>query len=270
MFLMEVKKQKINWQTEISPTLRFSLEKQIISSKIASSYLFYGPGGKNELARELAKIILCQGDVKPCKGQCCQIFELGIHPDFIIIEKEADATQIKIERIREVIRRISLKSTGRRIVLLKNAELLSIDAANALLKTLEEPPAETTFILTASDIKQVIPTIISRCQGYYLEEKKESKKCDREKEIKDFLCGDLVRRFQFAEEVSKIKDGAPSVLNGIERFLRREMFKERNLSERKRLAFEIKKVTAFRLLLKRNISARLILEDLSLRLKRRK
>lgn len=224
------------------------------------AYLFYGPGKKMKQALQFARIILSSSEKK-----------LSSEADFIILEKEEEATQIKIERVRAMIRRVSLRSQGKRVILIKKAELLSLEAANALLKILEEPPQGTIFILTASNIKQVIPTIVSRCQGYYLaDEQPKIKILGREKEIKDFLAGDLVARFKFAEEISKIKGQAVLILNGLARFLRRKMIEETDLLIKKRLALEIKQVLNARLLLKRNISARLILEDLSLRLKRRK
>lgn len=236
------------------------IQTHLKKNKLDHAYLFYGPGKKIRKALQFARIILA-----------CREKKLSLKSDFIMLEKEEEATQIKIERIREMIKRVSLRSQGKRVILLKKAELLSLEAANALLKILEEPPPGTIFILTASNIKQVIPTIVSRCQGYYLaDDKPKIKILGREKRIKDFLAGDLVARFKFAEEVAKIKGQAVLILNGLARFLRSKMMEKSDLSIKKRLAREIRQVLKSRLLLKRNISARLILEDLSLRLKRRK
>ena len=259
------------------------LLNQIKGNKLASGYLLYGPGEKDKTATIFAKILLCQGNKKPCRGECCQMFNKGIQSDFIIVEREKGDTKIKIERVREIRRNVSMRAAGRRVVLIRKAELLSIDAANALLKTLEEPSSNTVFILTTSNIKEVIPTIVSRCQGLYLDKKTniyphtfaESHTCKgvevyrnhgRGKKVKEFLKGDLISRFLQAKQVGEKKGEGLKFLNSLERVLRSKMLAETNDIRRKRIAREILNVTQYRLLLKRNISARLILEDLSLRL----
>ncbi|TSC91134.1 MAG: DNA polymerase III subunit delta' [Candidatus Berkelbacteria bacterium Licking1014_96] len=127
------------------------IKSHLEKNKLNHAYLLYGPGRKIKTAFEFARTILGQ--------------KLCHHPDFIILQKEEGATQIKIESVREVRRRVSLRSSGKRVVMIKKAELLSLDAANALLKTLEEPPMDTIFILTTANIREIIPTIISRCQN---------------------------------------------------------------------------------------------------------
>jgi hypothetical protein len=92
----------------------------------------------------------------------------------------------------------------------------------------------------------------------------------RVKRVKEFLKGDLISRFLQAKQVGEKKGEGNKFLNGLERVLRSKMLAETNNIRRKKIAREILNATQCRLLLKRNISARLILEDLSLRLKKHK
>jgi len=232
------------------------IKNQIKRNRLSAAYLFYGSGRRNLVAKYLAKKII--------KEDKSDFFDL------IIIKKEKDKTRILIEQIRELKRRLSLKSFSRRVVIIKRAELLSEDAANAFLKTLEESPLKTIFILTAFNIKQVLSTIISRCQNFYLPEEPPKINHEREKAVKDFLGADLVRRFEIAREIAEVKNKGEKIISDLERFLRDEMIEDPDFKEKKRIAQEIKNITGYRLLLKKNVSVRLILEDLSLRLKRRK
>lgn len=268
---MSTMKNKIFDISDTSSRAMDILLNQIKGNKLASGYLLYGPGEKDKTATIFAKILLCQGNKKPCHGECCQMFNKGIQSDFIIIKREKGDTKIKIERIREIRRNVSMRAAGRRVVLIRKAELLSLDAANALLKTLEEPSSNTIFILTTSNIKEVIPTIISRCQELYLGKKTNIyRNHGRVKRVKEFLKGDLISRFLQAKQVGEKKGEGNKFLNGLERVLRSKMLAETNNIRRKKIAREILNATQYRLLLKRNISARLILEDLSLRLKKHK
>ena len=154
--------------------------------------------------------------------------------------------------------------------MIKKAELLSLDAANALLKTLEEPPVETIFILTTTNIREIIPTIISRCQNIYFPETgAKLSNSGRGKWVKDFLAADLIRRFQLVKGMAEIKGDPAKIISYLQGYLRDEMLRETEIKKRKRIAREIRGVSASRLLLKRNVSAKLILEDLSLRLGKR-
>lgn len=153
------------------------------------------PGtGEIAFARHLARALLCeqpQADRQPC-GVCpaCQWLAHGNHPDFrsVCPEALADAPpgaepegngdkktktpskEIRIEQIRELLDFANLGShrQGRRVVLLYPAEALNPHAANALLKTLEEPPADVVFILVTTQIDRLLPTILSRCQRIVL------------------------------------------------------------------------------------------------------
>jgi DNA polymerase III subunit delta' len=117
--------------------------------------------------------LLCQtpNDFKRC-GEChsCQLNNAGNHPDWLTIELPAGKSAIGIEPIREIIERLNYYPTigTTRIVWIKTAELLTAAAANALLKTLEEPPENCWFFLTCETVSRLPATLISRCQQFFL------------------------------------------------------------------------------------------------------
>jgi DNA polymerase III subunit delta' len=134
------------------------------------AYLFEGPDGvgKHLVATRLAMAANCvQGS--PC-GKCktCLQIEKGHHPDVIALTPDAkDATAtIKADAVREVVRKIGYHryDAKRRVVIIDPAEAMQATAANSLLKTLEEPPDGTGFILIANHARALLPTIVSRCQ----------------------------------------------------------------------------------------------------------
>lgn len=140
--------------------------------RISHAYMFQGPSGvgKRMGARACAAFLLCRGgaDRDDSCGQCpsCRKMASGNHPDFLVIEP--DGVQIKIDQIRALKKELSYPPVegGCRVVVLADIHLTMIRAevANSLLKTLEEPPAQTVFILTAVEAAGILPTIISRCQ----------------------------------------------------------------------------------------------------------
>lgn len=94
------------------------------------------------------------------------VTELNRHPFFIKLQKASDKQEIPIDSVRSLLKNITLKTVGtaqiRRVVVIEEANLLSEEAQNALLKTLEEPASDTVFILTVPSVKSVLPTIASR------------------------------------------------------------------------------------------------------------
>ena len=134
---------------------------------IAHSYLFLGIEGigKTLFAREFAKALLCEEQQeKPCaKCKSCQAFAENNHPDFMQIQPEGKA--IKIEQIRYMQEKIAEKpiQSSRKIYILKDADAMTKEAQNSLLKTLEEPPAYAIIILIASNESKLLNTIKSRC-----------------------------------------------------------------------------------------------------------
>jgi len=163
------------WQGELWQRLTAERER------LPHALLLHGPAGigKRALALELARWLLCPTPTPAggC-GDCpsCQWFAQGGHPDFRLIEpaSEAEAAEegkkggrrISVDQVREVVEFLTLSAHqgGWRAVVLQPAEALGLAAANALLKTLEEPPARTIFLLVSHQPRRLLPTILSRCR----------------------------------------------------------------------------------------------------------
>ncbi len=167
-------------------TIANSLE----SGRLASSYLFYGPKGvgKARTALALAKAINCKESRTDSCDKCpsCKRMDNGNYPDLRMIiptppgvnledvewtpKKErpdfGQKGKISIDTIRSLRREISLKpyEGERRVIIILDADCMTVEASNAFLKALEEPPPDTVFILTTSKINSLLPTILSRCQ----------------------------------------------------------------------------------------------------------
>ena len=140
-------------------------------ARVPHALLLRGPGGvgKRGFARRLARALLCRSlSEEGACGACrpCRLSFAETHPDLHVIESEEDRKLIGIDRIRAVNERVALTASGgaRKAVVIAPAEAMSPPAANTLLKTLEEPPGDTVFILV-SDRSSLLPaTIRSRCQ----------------------------------------------------------------------------------------------------------
>lgn len=144
------------------------------TDRLAHAYLFVGPEGvgKASVARALAAALNCArpGEGWDACGDCpsCRRMAAGTHADFLVIAPTSESRhpQIKIEQIRE-FRRLTAYPPyegGWRVALIKPAEAMNPAAANALLKTLEEPPERHLMILAAGSETDLYPTIVSRCQ----------------------------------------------------------------------------------------------------------
>jgi DNA polymerase-3 subunit delta' len=144
--------------------------------QLGHAYLFHGADGigKRQVAIRLAQTILCEQNVDEaqtdsCGGcrECLQV-EARTHPDFLLIEPDPEQAtpQIKIEQIRELESQVVYRPliAARKVFIVDEADRLTIGAANALLKTLEEPPTHALFLLVTSRIDALPATIRSRCQ----------------------------------------------------------------------------------------------------------
>lgn len=146
------------------------LRSSIVRGRLAHAYLFSGPtgSGKKETAKTLAKILNCELKGADSCGLCssCKKIENNSHPDVRWILPGGDSDSIKIEDIRNLQREISMKPyEGRyKVYTIIDADTMTEEAANCLLKTLEEPPGDALLILTSSNIKMLLSTIVSRCQ----------------------------------------------------------------------------------------------------------
>ncbi|MDP1604502.1 MAG: DNA polymerase III subunit [Legionella sp.] len=120
-------------------------------------------------ATQMAAALLCKQTITPCGAcQSCQLISIGEHPDLNYIIPEKSGSVIKIEQVRllQNIIYTSAQLSDVRVVIIEPAEKMNSSASNALLKILEEPPANTYFILIAEQISTIPPTIISRCQQW--------------------------------------------------------------------------------------------------------
>lgn len=141
--------------------------------KTSHAYLFQGAAGvgKKMTARAFAAFLNCGAEERrdSC-GKCpaCRKMASGNHPDFLEITPGQGKAQISIDQIRELKKSLSYPpvETGYRVVMLPDIHTTMIrkEVANSLLKTLEEPPVKTVFVLTAVEAAGILPTIVSRCQ----------------------------------------------------------------------------------------------------------
>ena len=142
------------------------LKRDLKRGEGVHAYLFCGPKGvgKRTLAALTGQGFLCKGTDRPC-GQCPECIRVlsGSHPDVTILQSEKS---IGVDAIRELLHAVSEHTYegGKRIVRIENAERMTPQAQNSLLKTLEEPNEETVFLLTCDDATKLLPTIISRCR----------------------------------------------------------------------------------------------------------
>lgn len=139
--------------------------------RVPHAYLFTGPGGvgKATAALALAAAMNCERAPGEGCGECaaCERIGRGLHPDVITLERQGASQTVPIETIRkQVIPVLGLPphEARARFFLFEEATALLDPAANALLKTLEEPPARTHFVLCTSSVGELLPTIRSRCQ----------------------------------------------------------------------------------------------------------
>ena len=159
------------------------LKGSIAEERVSHAYLFTGPPnvGKGTLALNLARALNCLGEDKPCNEcEACRKIIAGIHPDVRMVdlhyqallrdETPAEQKELRINTIRSITQEAGLKPfEGRRkVFIIQDAERLTTKAANSLLKTLEEPPPHVILLLTASDTRLLLPTIVSRCQVFVL------------------------------------------------------------------------------------------------------
>ncbi|MFN3233935.1 MAG: DNA polymerase III subunit delta' [Gammaproteobacteria bacterium] len=124
--------------------------------------------GKKQFAENISAILCCEAPTdQPC-GQChgCRLFQTNNHPDVLCVDVEEKSRAIKIDQVRELGEFIQKTphTAQYKIVMLFQAEKMNIAAANALLKSLEEPAPNTLIILVSSQVGRLLPTLLSRCQ----------------------------------------------------------------------------------------------------------
>ncbi len=147
------------------------LKEQIAHSTFRHAYLFCGPDGvgRRTLALRLAQAINCPQPTspgEPCRTcRTCRQIEAMQHPDLSLVRAEETGGTLKVDQVRQLLHSLSLSpyAAQYRVALLLHFEQAHNSAANALLKTLEEPPSNVIILLTADSPESLLPTIVSRC-----------------------------------------------------------------------------------------------------------
>ena len=163
-----------------------TLKNALACNKIAHAYLFCGPRGtgKTTMAKLLAKALNCEEGMGHQCNHCsnCIAINEGSHPDVIEIDA---ASNNGVEDVRDIIERVKYSPIkGKyKVYIIDEVHMMSPNAFNALLKTLEEPPANVIFILATTEPHKVLPTILSRCQRYDFSKVDDKSLAERLKEI---------------------------------------------------------------------------------------
>ncbi|WP_265446807.1 DNA polymerase III subunit delta' [Acetivibrio straminisolvens] len=197
------------------------LKTLINSDKVGHAYIFYGPEGigKSTVAKIFASILMCDdntGDKSCGNCQSCRLFENGTNPDFGILE--CKGLSIGVEEIRNLQHDICVRPlySKRKVYLIRDAEKMTVQAQNCLLKTLEEPPEYAVIILAASNYEVLLETIRSR-----------SVRVDFKKntfdEVKRFIVKRVGEDFEQADFIASYADG---VIGRALRLMDSEGFKE--------------------------------------------
>lgn len=159
----------MSWSRVWGHTFQKEYFQRVLSlGKVHHAYLFSGPSGvgKRTLALEIAKTLLCLESQKEACNHCqsCLLFARSAHPDFFLIEPEKNS--IGIDTVRDFVQHLSLKRvlSPFRVGIVDEAEKLTEEAANCLLKTVEEPPERVVLFLVTSQVTTLPQTLLSRCQ----------------------------------------------------------------------------------------------------------
>ena len=203
------------------------LQNAISSNKVAHAYIIHGErsSGKEFISKIFAKALQCEGDgEKPC-GECrsCKQAANGNHPDIILVQHEKPNT-IGVEDIRQKINNdIAIKpySGSHKVYIVNECEKMTVQAQNALLKTIEEPPAYAVILLLTTNAESFLPTILSRCVTLHCKPVKDSavrKFLMEQVQIPDYqadICvafaqGNIgkARRLALSEEFGQMKEHA--------------------------------------------------------------
>lgn len=145
-----------------------ALGQAIVADRLGHAVLLHVPRGTGGewLARWLAARLFCRANAPPC-GECveCRRVAADQHPDCLCVQPLEDSREIKVDQVRELVAELALSSHGgaRKLAIIAPAERLNRNAANSLLKTLEEPTRGTLMVLVAAEIARLPATVLSRC-----------------------------------------------------------------------------------------------------------
>ena len=171
-----------------------TLKANVKSGRIFSGYIFTGADASAMLlaAKNFAKAVNCPAEKEdPCQScASCRKINSQNHPDVFLIEPAGASSSVGIDRIRAVIRQANLKpyEGKKKVFIINEAHSMNQASSNAFLKTLEEPPLDTVFILISRSEELLLPTIVSRCQVV---------KFSAAPDVGDFPGGRIVEAFAF-------------------------------------------------------------------------
>lgn len=259
------------------------LSRQIKTGQLSHAYLFWGSNSapKTAIALDFAKAIFESKKT----GQSSENFQNS--PDLLIIKPEfagktANAT-IKIEKIRQLIRFLSLSphSLGIKIAVIQAAHNLNQESANALLKTLEEPPKNSLILLISDKPSLILPTILSRCQKIRIAGIAYQINPKSQKLFEQLVQGSVSEQFQLCSDLAERQKSLARVLNDWLVLIRDELLRQNQLADytlnqnevklgkiaklnRQELIDLIGQIIATKNSLKRNVNPKLALENLAL------
>ena len=186
------------------------LERGLENGRLAPTLLFVGPSGvgKKMFALGLVQALVCERHKMAC-GECPSCLRVEKKQSESLLLIEPDSTQIKVDQAKEVVNFVSLQKVGKaRAVIIDAAERLNPAAANSLLKTLEEPPEGSYFILLATSLSAILPTIRSRAQSLRFAplSRKELRKIAAFEEWVLNACAGSVERAQWLSTSGELQD----------------------------------------------------------------
>lgn len=219
--------EKNNLMNSFNPRIKKYLDRLTDSSKSPNSFLFAGTEGTGKVEAAyyfISKLAGRDGDAAFRKK-----IEKNIHPDVVIVEpvieekkgkkreKEIGISQVKEARERLKFFPYELK---KKFCLIKHADRLNREASNALLKVLEEPSADAYFILLASSLDAMLPTIQSRCAIFRFPQTEIPKlNDDHRQSLRKIFAGEVYQRFEYIEEKSKDRHEIISILKDWEQVM---------------------------------------------------
>lgn len=209
-------KSKNKWPLVGNTHIADFLDKNIEKNSVSHAYIMNGPKdlGKSTVAYYFAKNLICKKDVFSCDecASCNRFARAGrniddsVDPNLILIKKEEGKKNISIEQIREFVAKLGMTSfdDSYKIGIIKGADTLSLEAANSLLKTLEEPRKKVVIILIVNNLEALPKTIVSRSQVLNFRPVKTNI-------IHDYLVSNHKASRSAAKNISRLSMGRPAL-----------------------------------------------------------